>query len=452
MKLAAVATIVSGKFEGADVEFTGVSIDTRTLKKGNLYVAIPGPTHDGHDYISDAMSKGAAGVLVSQKTSDDVPHIQVKNTLKAMGALASYERDQYHGTVIALTGSCGKTTTKMLAHSILSLRSPTLATEGTLNNHYGVPLTLLRIKPEHHFSVIEMGANHAGEIAQLTHMAKPNVALITNVAPVHVEGFGSVDGFACAKGEIFQGLAEGGIAIINEDDAYADFWKKRLTSYNVLTFGLSKKADVRATDVRIDENGCPRFELWTPAGVAPVHLKLLGEHNVMNALAAAAIAHTQGIAPEMIQEGLENATAVTKRLVSKPGIKGSHVIDDTYNANPQSMLAAMQVLSHTTGPKIMVMGDMLELGPEADQYHRELGERAAKSGIDSIYCYGDLTKHTVKAFNGSAYHYDSHNDLIDHIKKSITPGTTVLVKGSKGMTMWKVSEALTDNTATEMKE
>lgn len=458
MKLIELARVVKGQLSGHTAgacEFSSVGIDSRSIAPGALFVAIRGPKFDGHDFLAAAHAKGVVAALVDHCIeSIPLPQIQVTDTLQALQTLSAHVRATFSIPVIALTGSCGKTTTKQLIAQILSTQAPVLATEGTLNNHFGVPLTLLRLKPQHQFAVIEIGANHVGEIAQLTPLVKPTVALITNVAPVHLEGFGSLDAIAKAKAEIFQGLATNGLAIYPKEDAYAPLWKALLGKTTCLTFGRSPAADIRAEAIELDAQGCARFRLVTPEQAIQVHLSLMGEHNVMNALAAAAAAYSQKVDIEAIAAGLSSLQAVPHRLVCKKGIQGTTIIDDSYNANPQSMAAALRVLSAREHPRILVVGDMLELGSATVQFHEQLGAQARELGIEALYCFGELTAHTARAFGASAFHFMNQKALIEALRSALLSNTrlknaTLLVKGSNGMAMWKVGDALEERVGVE---
>jgi UDP-N-acetylmuramoyl-tripeptide--D-alanyl-D-alanine ligase len=362
--------------------------------------------------------------------------------LQALGQLAAFRRQQTHIPVIGLTGSCGKTTTKSMIASILQLCGPTLATEGTLNNDIGVPITLMRLTPEHQYAVIEMGANHQQEIRYVTQITRPDVALITNVAPVHIEGFGGIDGIAKGKAEIFEGLTENGVAILNADDHYVDYWRELLPGRKIIYFGMNKKADVTAKNIQLTAEGTASFELVIGNSSAPITLNILGAHNVMNALAAAAATKAIGIDIAAIQKGLLAFTPVNKRLVEYAGFAGAQVIDDSYNANPTAFLAVLQILQHKNGEKILIMGDMKELGEKSEEYHRQLGYQAREHGISKLYAYGQLSALTVKAFGKEGHHFSDQAELIAKVKPTLHPDAVVLVKGSRSMKMERIVEAL----------
>ena len=438
MRLSHAAQYLKASLMGDDHPYEGVSIDTRTLKPGELFIAFKGPQFDGHDFIEQAIAKKAAGVVVSRAISTRVPTLRVNNTHEALKTLARVAREQYAIPVIAITGSCGKTTTRALADSIFSQAGETLASQGSFNNDIGVPLTVLKLRDAHRFLVQEMGANHAGELRELTHLVKPDVAIITCAAPVHLEGFGSVEGVAKAKGEIFEGLRKEGTAIINADDEYFDYWKKLNAHRRFLTFGFHPSADVRASDLERQEDGTIVFQLHAVGKTARLHLPLIGEHNVMNALAASAAAIALHLPLDTIKAGLENAKAVERRSVIKKGIQGAKIIDDSYNANPKAFSAALQVLKLRVGKKILVIGDMAELGPAARDFHHALGLEAREQGVHALFCFGPLSKACALSFGEKGFHFDDKNKLVDALRKILDENTTVLVKGSNSMGMDEV--------------
>ncbi|MCD6055833.1 MAG: murF [Gammaproteobacteria bacterium] len=425
-----------------DCCFESVSSDTRTLKPGELFAALSGEQFDGHDFVEKAKRGGAVGALVSRRCEVDIPQLCVKDTLSALTTLAALRRNQCNIPVIGLTGSCGKTTTKMLLATILQQAGSTLATEGTLNNHIGVPLTLMRLNESHRFAVIEMGANHIGEIAHLTHIAKPTVAAITNVHPVHVEGFGNLNNIAAAKGEIFQGLDDEGIAVLNRDDPFYTQWQEECRTYKMLTFGVHPDAEVSATACRLDENDRAQFTLCIGNKQVKVTLPLLGLHNIGNALAAAACAYAAGIDIHTIQRGLTSAKAVDKRLQKRAGQNGSLLLDDSYNANPASVEAALQVLLRAKGKHFCILGEMLELGDKAAQIHAEMGKRFREAGIERVFTVGALTQHTVKQFGEGALYFTDRTRLVETVKPLLSEEVAVLVKGSNCNRMWEFVQAL----------
>lgn len=440
--LQTLANVLQGEMSGKNVTYNMVSTDTRTLQPGDLFVALTGPNFDGHDFIATAKEKNAAAALVSKQIPSEIPILHVEDTRKALGKMAKFHRNQFDLPIVAITGSCGKTTTKTMVSSILSQKASTLSALKSLNNDIGVPLTLLRLTPEHKYAVIEMGANHPGEIHYLTHIARPFVAMVNNVAPAHLEGFGSVKGVASAKSEIFEGLVDGGYAVINADDEYASFMHDRARGNNIITYGIQNPADIYARNVLLDESGYPNFTLIRGNEKIEVTLTVLGEHNVMNALAAAAVSTALGLDLQTIKSGLENMEPVDMRLIRREGKNGSVIFDDTYNANPLSFDAALRVLARNKGDKILVIGDMGELGSNADKYHQEIGLKAKNLGINKLYAVGNFTRLAVEAFGTRARHFTSHEFLITALLDSLAPGVAVLVKGSRKAQMETVVKAI----------
>ena len=423
--------------------FSGCSTDTRTLEKDNLYIALKGERFDGHDFVKQAQDKGAACLLLEKSVHTDIPTIQVKDSRKAMGALANVWRKQLNTPIVAVTGSNGKTTVKEMLKQIFSKAGSVHATQGNLNNDIGVPLTLFKLSASDDYAVIEMGANHAGEIAYLTELTQPDVATITQCAPAHLEGFGSIEGVARAKAEIFQGLGESGVAVINADDDYADYWQDCVKQKRQLTFGVNAQADVTARNIEVDLNGC-YFQLYSPNGNIEIHLPLLGEHNVMNALAAAACAIAINIELETIQQGLAAMQAVKGRLQRVKGINGSLIIDDTYNANPKSLSAAIDTVTAKTKNAFLVLGDMGELGDDALSMHEQAGVYARSKGINRLFTLGELSQHACVGFGESFYSYENHAALAKAIKPLLNEEVVVLVKGSRTMHMEDIVSLLAE--------
>jgi UDP-N-acetylmuramoyl-tripeptide--D-alanyl-D-alanine ligase len=446
MRLSEAANILSAGLIGDDVSFRGCSTDTRTLTEGSLFIALRGENYDGHDFVDDAFKQGAVAALVESEVSDtEHPLIVVDNSKWAMGDLASAWRSNFTLPVIAVTGSNGKSTVKEMLASILSQDEEVLSTYGNLNNDIGVPLTLFGLKAEHRFAVIEMGANHPGEISKLTQLTGPDIALITLCAPAHIEGFGSIEGVANAKAEIFSGLSENGVAIINADDSYADLWIEKVADKKRLTFGISNSADVSARDLCLDgATGQTEFTLTTAAAQVTVKLNLAGLHNVHNALSAAACCIALNIPLSKISKGLQLAQAVEGRLQPKSGLNGSRIIDDTYNANPASMEAAIKVLTETSKRSWLVMGDMGELGEMAEDAHKQAGINARISGVKRLYAIGELSRHAVDAFGNGAQHFANRESLIAALKPEIENDLSVLVKGSRAMHMEKIVQSLVE--------
>ncbi len=440
MTLAALAREIGARFRGDDCPFQGVSIDSRTLQPGELFVALRGPNFDGHAFVGQVQAMGAAALMVDHSVDTMLPCIEMEDTRTGLGRFSAAWRNQFELPLVAVTGSNGKTTVKEMLAAILAQQGPVLATRGNLNNDIGVPLTLLRLRPEHHAAVIEMGANHAGEIAWLTRLAQPTVAVITNAAAAHLEGFGSLEGVAQAKGEIYSGLGQRGTAVVNADDAFAELWLEINRERKVITFGLKRDADVSAA-WEGDTDGV-RLALKTPQGGVELNMRLSGQHNVMNALAATAAALALGVELKVIQSGLESMVSVPGRLENKQGISGIRIIDDSYNANPASMGAALKVLSMAQGERCLVLGDMGELGRDAAQLHEQIGCMARAEGVDRLYAVGELSQAAAEAFGPDGHHFKNCEQLIAALREELKAEMTLLVKGSRAMQMERVVTAL----------
>ena len=441
MSLSLLADKLKATHHGRDAVFTGVSTDTRTLASGDLFVALTGPNFDGHGFLSEAITAGAAGALLGRSLETPLPYVETPDTRRALGTLAAFWRSQFKMPLIAVTGSNGKTTVKEMLAAILAHHGKGCVTRGNLNNDIGVPLTLLRLRADDTYAVIEMGMNHRGEIDYLTRLARPTVALITNAGEAHLAGLGSVEAIARAKGEIFAGLAADGTAVINADDAHSELWKSLAAPRRIVTFGLDRKADVSA-EVALDGNGCA-LQLETPAGSLDMHLPLLGKHNALNALGATATALAAGAALSEVRAGLAKLKAVPGRLEVKPGINGTRVIDDTYNANPASLAAGLQVLCEFPGERALVLGDMAELGPAAVDIHRRAGELAKGLGIQRLFALGELSRHAVESFGRGARHFDNAEMLVGALLDHLHGEMTLLVKGSRVMRMERVVAGIT---------
>jgi UDP-N-acetylmuramoyl-tripeptide--D-alanyl-D-alanine ligase len=440
MTLADITKITSANTDSPTTHFEGVSTDTRTVKPGNLFIPIRGEQFDGHDFIDEAYKKGAAAAVVDHPADSPIPQIQVADTLLAFGKISQAWRDQFSLPIVGVTGSNGKTTLKNMIAAILQAACQStqavLATEGNLNNNIGVPIMLCRLNKDHRYAVIEMGMNHAGEIAYLTKLAQPQVAIVNNAAEAHLEGLKDVAGVARAKGEIFLGLKSNGTAILNRDDAHFDYWKGLVTQHNSLSFGFTASADVRATMTNTQTT------IHTPRGDIEVVLPLLGKHNVMNALAATAATLALNIELEAIKKGLESVHPAHGRMEQYVLPNGARVIDDTYNANPFSLQAAINTLATFTGEKIIVLGDMRELGPTAKELHFASGEKMRAAGIDRLFTLGELSAATTEAFGTQAHHFTDREALITALKPYLKSGVTVLVKGSRSMKMEKILEGI----------
>ncbi len=439
MRLHEAAEALGARWAGEDVMLQGLSTDTRRLQAGQLFVALHGPHFNGHDYLVEAKAKGAAACMV-EKPVANCPALIVGDTRLALGQLARAWRRHFAMPLVAVTGSNGKTTVKEMLASIFAQQGEVLATRGNLNNDIGVPLTLLDLDSSHASAVIEMGANHAGEIAYLTALAEPDVAVITNAAAAHLEGFGTLEGVANAKGEIFQGLSEDGTAIINADDAFASLWRDLSEDKKVLSFGLQNPADFTAQWQAGDRGS--QIHVSTPEGKVKLHLALLGEHNVMNALAAIAAAQAVGVKLKTIKAGLEAMRPVAGRLQLKAGFHGSRIIDDTYNANPASLAAAIEVLTGFEGKHVLVLGDMGELGNETEALHAEAGRLARTHGVDRLYTVGPMAAAAASAFGKEAKQCDSHESVSQALQQELAADVTVLVKGSRLSQMERVVQML----------
>ncbi|MDJ0709339.1 MAG: UDP-N-acetylmuramoyl-tripeptide--D-alanyl-D-alanine ligase [Woeseiaceae bacterium] len=435
------AIAMNGQLHGADREFAGVSTDTRTIREGELFFALQGPNFDGRDYLSVARTAGAAAGVVAGRVDDELAQIAVDDVKVALGKFGAAWRSQYDATVIGITGSNGKTTLKELVSACLSQDAPTLATQGNLNNDIGMPLMLARIEATHRYVVLEMGANHAGEIAYLTSLADPDVVVITNAGSAHLEGFGSIRGVAHAKGEILQNASRPKVAVLNADDKYFDYWSSLVTDTNSLSFGFDDDADVRAEDIVAGVRSTD-FVLHVAGNSTPVSLPLAGIHNVRNACAAAAVAHALGIAIDVIRAGLESVSPVGGRLEPLRGVRGATLFDDSYNANPISVIAAAEFIGSLQGESWLVLGDMKELGDDAAELHREVGEAARASGVSRLFAYGDLASNAAEGFGQNASWYVSIDALVDELSAELSADVSVLVKGSRSMRMERVVDAL----------
>ena len=447
MKLTEMAAYLGAKCQDQNLDFQTISIDTRTMPADSLFIAIIGKNFDGHDFVMEAQQKGAVAAIVNrdfnnQSLPNTFPIISVQDTRWALGQLAKFHREKFQVPVVAVTGSCGKTTTKTMISQILSQCGHVLSTEGSLNNDIGVPLTLLRFAEQHQYAVIELGANHPGEIASLTELAQPTVAVITNAGLCHLEGFLDIQGVAKAKGEIYQGLAQDGVGVINSDDEYANYWKGLVGKRQQIFFGNAADAEISVHDTRFAEDGCPSFVLKTPQGEIDVCLKVMGEDNISNAMAAAAAAIAVGAPLTAIKQGLELTMPGAKRLVKRNGQNGASIIDDTYNANPSSLHAVLKVLARSIGEKILVLGDMVELGNNALEYHALVGKEARLMGIEQLYACGRLSQATVAAFGERGHFFQTQAELVDRLRTILHPGMTVLVKGSRAARMENVVNAL----------
>lgn len=460
MLLSQAAQVLSGQMVGPDVRFAAVSTDSRKIKAGDLFIALRGEHFDGCEFVATAAQAGAVAAMVnadsyeaqaslpnpeSRILNPDFPILAVEDTRLALGQLAAYWCKQFDIPLVAITGSNGKTTVKEMLAGILRAASGSddavLATGGNLNNDIGMPLTLLQLNAQHCYAVIEMGMNHLGEIDYLTHIANPDVTLITNASGAHLEGLGSVEAVARAKGEIFAGLKPRGTAIINADDEYAPLWRGMAGTHPLLEFGLEQPADVSG-QWQPQGSGL-HLSAQTPSGNFSADLQVPGAHNARNALAASAAAVALNVPLETIVAGLEKFSGVAGRLQRKAARHGATLIDDTYNANPASVRAAIGVLAQSNAGKpgsrrVLVLGDMGELGDDAAVFHAEIGSAARSAGIEKLYALGELSRNAVGAFGGGAHHFERIEDLQKALEGELDADTTVLVKGSRFMKMERV--------------
>ena len=437
LSLQDIAKVLGGQLLGEERTIAAVSSDSRQIPADCLFVALKGERFDGHSFCAQAVADGAAALLVSDPLPVAVPQVLVPDTRYALGQLGAMVRNRVAPKVIAITGSCGKTTVKEMCAAILSQRGSVLATQGNLNNEIGVPLTLLRLTPEHQFAVLELGANHPGEIAWTTSLARPDVALINNVAAAHLEGFGSLQGVALAKSEIFTGLVEQGVAVVNADSEFYSHWRADLEP-NLISFGLeNRRADVLARDIERDALGCHRFTLVTPLGEMDVHLPIPGRHNISNALAATAATLPLGMTLPMIKRGLEMMQPVKGRLCIQQ-LPGVTLIDDTYNASVESVLAAIDTLAAMPGYRVLVFGDMGELGQEAEAQHRRVGQHARLAGLDAVYTVGPLAALSAEEAHGQ--HFADKPALLEALGDLLQqqPAITLLAKGARSSRMEEV--------------
>ncbi len=443
--LSQLATILGADVSG-ELTFDAVTTDTRKITPGCLFVALKGERFDAHDFAEQAKAAGAGALLVSRKLDIDLPQAVVQDTRLAFGELAAWVRQQVPARIVALTGSSGKTSVKEMTAAILSQCGNTLYTAGNLNNDIGVPMTLLRLTREHEYAVIELGANHQGEIAWTVSLTQPEAALVNNLAAAHLEGFGSLEGVAKAKGEIYTGLPVNGIAIMNADNNDWLNWQSVIGDRKTWRFSPNAaNSDFTATNVHVTSHGT-EFTLQTPTGDVEVLLPLPGRHNIANALAATALAMAVGAPLSVIKAGLANLKAVPGRLFPIPLAENKLLLDDSYNANVGSMTAAVQVLSEMPGYRVMVVGDMAELGDESEACHIQVGEAAKASGIDRVLSAGHLSKNISQA-SGVGEHFGDKAALIARLKTLVEEQqiVTVLVKGSRSAAMEEVVHALQEN-------
>lgn len=453
VKLAWLAKAVEGKINTQSVDdmlIRSISTDTRSLQAGDVFIALVGDNFNGHEYVAKAIEKGASAVIASQVVDCPLPVIQVSDTTIALGKLAAAVKAKVKPKTVGITGSSGKTTVKEMVASILSKKGKVLATKGNFNNEIGVPLTLLELSKDDEFAVVEMGANHQGEIDYTTALVKPDAATIVNAAPSHLEGFGSLFGVARAKSEIFNGLNQHGVAVLNTDSQFYEFWQGKSDTHRIVSFSPSSElGDFHATDTFINSDGCAEFNLVTPKGQVAIRLRIPGSHNIGNGILAAALAMQVGAELADVQSGLFDMRTVKGRLnVSTIG-ENLRVIDDSYNANVASVKAGIDLLLTFTGPKVLVFGDMGELGDQSQMYHQQIGEYAHSNGVDALLSIGKLSEHASRVFADTGAHCADLDELMHHLgvltnaanKANKTP-VNVLVKGSRSAKMERVIDAI----------
>jgi len=449
--LSALAKQLSGQLVGADVAITSVSIDSRALQAGDVYIAIKGHQHDGHAFLAEIERAGASAAIIEASSASQltIPHLIVTDTRTALAQLANLWRQQMPAcTVIGITGSNGKTTVKEMTAAVMGDASSVLYTQGNLNNAIGVPLTLLRLTQAHHYAVIEMGANHPGEIAFVNTCAQADIVLINNAANAHLAGFGDVAGVAKANGEIISTLKSDGIVILNRDDAYFDYWQTLAGNRKILSFGLHNQADIRAEHIQTSlqaQQFMTSFDLINAPHRYHCTIALAGQHNVLNALAACAAGLAAGIPIATLITRLKQVSPVKGRLHALVGRHGQLIIDDTYNANADSLAAALNVLQHCPGLPWLVLGAFGELGPTSAERHYELGLQIKKSGVNRLFAVGDDCQHTVAAFGDGALYCHDHGELIKQLNNALTGQETLLIKGSRSQKMEQIVASLVEN-------
>lgn len=438
IRLAELAEFIPAQHRGANIPFQTVSTDTRTLQPGDLFIALIGDRFDGHEYVAQAVEKGACAVVVSKPVDVRVPFLLVEDTTHALGRLGLYNRQRFDKPVVAVTGSSGKTTVKGMMASLLRQKNEVLVTRGNLNNHIGTPLTLIRIGENDEIAMLELGASAEGEIAYTANLAKPDVAILTNAEASHLEGFGDVETIARTKGEIIDALGEAGTAILNADSPFFNEWVSRAGNKKVFSFGLSATADIRAENITVRDDGCCDFTLTFLNEQVPVQMQVMGRHNVMNGLACAGACIALDMTLDEIASGLKLFTGVQGRLIEKKGINDSVVIDDSYNANPASVRAAIDVLATRAGERVFVLGDMAELGAETKIAHAEMGAYAREAGIETFLAIGEFSRAAVDAFGDQGHWFASHGSLVRYLNGYLKHTVTALVKGSRSAHMDRV--------------
>lgn len=435
------ATLLGGNAPARDCEISGTAIDSRKVEQNTLFVALKGEQVDGHDYLAAARQAGACAALVQQQQDDALPQLVVADVVKAFGQIATYWREQSDAKIIAITGSNGKTTVKEMVAAITAQCGSVTATQGNLNNELGVPLTLTQLNDSTDYAVIEMGANHAGEIASLVAMAKPDVALINNVAAAHLEGFGDINGVAAAKAEIYAGLAENTFAVVNNDMPFVATWQIELKGKQLITFALENEAEITAQNLQIDPDAS-HFMVKLDDEFHHINLPLPGRHNVANALAAISVTKALNIPAQAMVKGLSSMTSVPHRLQLRTGVNASHLLDDSYNANPGSYQKALQALTAFHSQHWLVLGDFAELGSESEAIHYQMGTDAKKAGVSRLWTVGVQSQKASNAYGIGAQHFESVSALENELKSALTNDVTCLIKGSRFMQLDKLADAL----------
>jgi UDP-N-acetylmuramoyl-tripeptide--D-alanyl-D-alanine ligase len=448
----AMSATLAGESSTASTTFNAVSTDSRAVAGGELFIALRGENFDGHEFVAAARERGAVAAVVAADAAPSLasvglPLLVVADTRLALGALAADWRSRFTLPLIAVTGSNGKTTTKEMIASILkaAFGDDVLVTPGNFNNDIGLPLTLLKLDSSHRAAIIEMGMNHPGEIAYLARIARPTVAVVTNAQRAHLAGMGSLESIAAEKGSIFEGLDAAGTAVFSADDRWAELWRAQSANCRVLNFSFERAAPLTGIyQVHGLEN---RLTISLAGETLSVDLAMPGAHNARNALAAAAVAVAAGIAPAAVREGLAAFRGIKGRLQRRSGLNGSLLLDDTYNANPDSVRAGIDVLAATVGKKILVLGDMGEIGEMTAQFHDEIGGYAKSQGIDRLFAFGESAALAALNFGAGGQHFKKIETLIEALVAELNPETTVLVKGSRFMRMERVINAIADPVA-----
>jgi UDP-N-acetylmuramoyl-tripeptide--D-alanyl-D-alanine ligase len=441
--LSEIATVLGCDKPVVDVVITGTAIDSRKVLLGSLFIAIDGEHVNGHDYIASARQAGASAALVSVRQHDPLPQLVVGDVVQAFGVIAKFWRQQSDAVVVAVTGSNGKTTVKEMIAAILRQCGSVIATQGNLNNELGVPLTLTRLSASTDYAVIEMGANHRGEISRLVEMAQPEFSAINNVAAAHLEGFGDLMGVAKAKAEIFLGLADDGVGVFNADMDFVNEWKQVLANRKNISFALDNDADITAKDLQIDTSSS-HFMVELAGEFHYINVPLPGMHNVANALAAIAITHAMAIPAHAMVKGLASIAAIPHRLQLRKGLNQSQLIDDTYNANPGSYKQALATLSTFSGEHWLVLGDFGELGVDSERIHTEMGTDAKKAGVERLWTVGVQSENACETFGNGAQHFGDVVELEAMLKQTITKDVTCLIKGSRFMKLDKLADSLAE--------